>query len=218
MKAMTQAAGHVVLLGDSIFDNAAYTSGAPDVVTHLRTLLPAGWRVTLLARDGAVTADLGGQLRRVPPDATHLVVSIGGNDVLRNLDLLSLRVASTADALDVFGERVAAFERAYRQAVGQATSPAWATAVCTVYNGALDESVAARARTTLALFNDVIYRVAVGLRTDVLELRTICTEPGDYANPIEPSGQGGAKIAAAIAAAVGGLPSAIRPSHLWGLP
>ena len=26
------AVGHVVLLGDSIFDNAAYTGGAPDVV------------------------------------------------------------------------------------------------------------------------------------------------------------------------------------------
>lgn len=27
---------HLVLLGDSIFDNAAYTSGAPDVVHQVR--------------------------------------------------------------------------------------------------------------------------------------------------------------------------------------
>ena len=33
--------GHVVLLGDSIFDNAAYVRGGPDVIRrpfHLRTV------------------------------------------------------------------------------------------------------------------------------------------------------------------------------------
>jgi hypothetical protein len=37
----------------------------------------------------------------------------------------------------------------------------------------------------------------------VIELRLVCSEPEDYANPIEPSVQGGAKIARAIARAVG---------------
>ena len=37
----------VVLLGDSIFDNAAYVSGGPDVVAQLGELLPAGWRDAL---------------------------------------------------------------------------------------------------------------------------------------------------------------------------
>jgi hypothetical protein len=73
---------HLALLGDSIFDNAAYTAGAPDVIAHVRALLPA---------------------RGV----------------------------------------------------------------------------------------------------DVIDLRLVCTEPSDYANPIEPSGAGGRKIAAAIAAAIG---------------
>jgi hypothetical protein len=36
-----------------------------------------------------------------------------------------------------------------------------------------------------------------------IELRHVCTEPADYANPIEPSVRGGAKIARAIARAVG---------------
>jgi hypothetical protein len=44
----------VVLLGDSIFDNGAYTQGEPDVVTHLGTVLPAGARAMLLAKDGAI--------------------------------------------------------------------------------------------------------------------------------------------------------------------
>jgi hypothetical protein len=70
--------------------------------------------------------------------------------------------------------------------------------VCTVYNGALDPQVATAARTGLALFNDVILRTAVELDVPALELRSVCIEPRDYANPIEPSDTGGAKIARAI--------------------
>ena len=54
---------HVVLLGDSIFDNAAYVGGEPDVVHHLRSVLPAGWQASLLALDGSVTSDLSSQVR-----------------------------------------------------------------------------------------------------------------------------------------------------------
>lgn len=31
---------HIVLLGDSIFDNAHYTLGGPDVIAQVRKLLP----------------------------------------------------------------------------------------------------------------------------------------------------------------------------------
>ncbi|MDP9348722.1 MAG: SGNH/GDSL hydrolase family protein, partial [Gemmatimonadota bacterium] len=57
---------HVVLLGDSIFDNAAYTRGGPDVIAQLRGAVPEGWRATLRAVDGAVLANVPGQLGRVP--------------------------------------------------------------------------------------------------------------------------------------------------------
>jgi hypothetical protein len=36
-----------------------------------------------------------------------------------------------------------------------------------------------------------------------IDLRLVCTEPADYANPIEPSGRGGLKIAGAIARSLG---------------
>jgi hypothetical protein len=55
---MTGATTHVVLLGDSIFDNSRYTRGEPDVVTHLRGVLPAGAQATLLAVDGTVTRSM----------------------------------------------------------------------------------------------------------------------------------------------------------------
>jgi hypothetical protein len=33
---------HIVLLGDSIFDNAAYVGNRPDVIQQLRTKIPDG--------------------------------------------------------------------------------------------------------------------------------------------------------------------------------
>ena len=196
---------HVVLLGDSIFDNRAYTGGAPDVVTHLRTLLPQGWKATLGAVDGATTGRLRAQLDRVPPDATHLVIAIGGNDALQNSDLLSTRVRSSAETLALFAARLEAFEAAYGAAIDAVLGLRRPTTVCTIYNGALAPDQAAAARVGLMMFNDVIIRAAAVRRLDVIELRTICTAPGDYANPIEPSDQGGRKIASAIARAVGAI-------------
>ena len=195
---------HIALLGDSIFDNASYTSGEPDVVSHLNTVLPRGNAATLLAVDGATVSGIASQLRRIPRDATHLVMSVGGNDALRNIDLLSLRVSSSAEALQVFAQRIAAFERAYRAVLADVMVVKLPLMVCTIYNGALEKDVATIARLALALFNDAILRAAVDEHIDVIELRAICTEPSDYANPIEPSGSGGLKIAAAIARALTG--------------
>ena len=57
---------HLVLLGDSILDNAAYVPGRPAVVDQVRNRLPPGWRATLLARDGSVINDVHRQLERLP--------------------------------------------------------------------------------------------------------------------------------------------------------
>ena len=190
---------HVVLLGDSIFDNAAYTGREPDVIQHLRSILPSGWKASLLAVDGSITSDLSSQVREVPADASHLVVSIGGNDALMNSDLLELPVDSTAEALELFHRRVTAFESNYRPAIEEVLELGKPTTLCTIYNGNLPDPEHARhARVALMMFNDVILRTAFELRLPVIELRLVCNEPADYANPIEPSGRGGRKIAMAI--------------------
>jgi hypothetical protein len=207
---------HIVLLGDSIFDNAAYTRGGPDVVTQVRELLPEGWRATLCAVDGATTRGMRAQLQRVPADASHLMISIGGNDALQNSDLLELRVTSSAQALRTFAQRLDAFETAYRDAIRDVLALGCDTTLCTVYNGALEPDRADIARVALAVFNDVILRTAVDRRLKTIELRSICTEPGDYANPIEPSSAGGLKIARAIAHVSGALPGAGEPARVWG--
>jgi len=107
--------GHVVLLGDSVFDNKAYVGGEPDVVAHLRGQLPDRWRATLAAVDGTTAGSLLGQLSRVPADATHLVVSIGGNDVLRQEATLGERVRSVGEGL----ARLAVSRERFRQDYGR---------------------------------------------------------------------------------------------------
>lgn len=203
---------HIVLLGDSIFDNGAYTSGGPDVITQLRELLPAGWRATLGAVDGATTEDFGRQVAGVPDDATHIVVSLGGNDALGHVDLLERRVRSGAEALAQFAAAAGRFEARYRRAVAQLGARRLPLAACTIYNGSFPDADFQRvASTALAIFNDAILRVAIEEALTVIDLRLTCSEPRDYANPIEPSSHGGAKIARVIRSAIDLAPS---PDHV----
>jgi hypothetical protein len=207
---------HVTLLGDSVFDNKAYTRGAPDVATHLRDVLP-DWNVTLCARDGATTTDVGGQIERVPAATTHVVLSLGGNDALLNADLLDRPVRSTAEALALFGERLTVFEQSYGHALEAILDLGRPTTLCTIYNGNLPDSEAAGARVALMLFNDVILRAALAHGTNLIDLRAVCTEASDFANAIEPSDHGGRKIARAIARALTPPAASERRTRVTGL-
>jgi hypothetical protein len=206
---------HIALLGDSIFDNASYTGGAPDVITHLRQVLPPGFRASLFALDGSTTSDLEEQLDQIPRDVGRVVVSIGGNDALVNADLLDLPVTSTREALLLFGQRITRFESSYREAIASVLRRVPSTTVCTVYNGNLPEDQARSARIALTMFNDAILRVAFEWRLPVIDLRLVCRDPSDYANPIEPSGSGGAKIARAIANTLTPTPDHSSPSKVF---
>ena len=195
---------HLVLLGDSIFDNAAYVAGGPDVLAHVRRLLPAGWEVTLAAVDGAITADLPRQVARMPRSATHLVVSVGGNDALGHVGILDRPARTVAEVLDLLAVLGAEFELDYRAALAPVRATGLPLVLCTIYHGAFpDATLQRRAATALTMFNDAIVRVALEGGEPIVDLRRVCSEPADYANPIEPSVQGGAKIALAIARAVG---------------
>jgi lysophospholipase L1-like esterase len=190
---------HIALLGDSIFDNAAYTRGEPDVIGHLRSILQAASMATLVARDGATTTDMARQVIHTPGDASHIVVSVGGNDAIGNIDLLTQRASTVGDALLEVDQRLSGFERAYQAALAHVVALTRPTYVCTIYNGHFDGDEARMIRRALAMFNDVIVQCAFAVGADVIELRQVCTDAADYANPIEPSGQGGLKIARAIA-------------------
>jgi lysophospholipase L1-like esterase len=213
---MTQAmSGHVALLGDSVLDNVAYTLGGPEVSAQLQAMLPSGWRASLLAVDGAMVADLAEQLRRLPADVTHVVVSIGGNDVLQNLDVVRLPAKSSSEVLLILGKLARDFERNYRAAIDRVGRLGKPTTICTIYNGNLSGQEGAAARVALMAFNDVILRVAFESRLQAIDLRLVCTEPADYANPIEPSSQGGEKIARAIIRSLGLASQNADPSRVY---
>ncbi|HEX2249078.1 MAG TPA: SGNH/GDSL hydrolase family protein [Gemmatimonadales bacterium] len=211
---------HIVLLGDSIFDNGAYTSGGPDVVTQLRRMLPGGWAATLRALDGARTSDVVRQVASLPPDTSHLVLSVGGNDALSHGDLLDQRGVSAAEVFERLADAAGEFESRYRRLVDQLLVRRLPLVVCTIYNGSFPDPTFQRiASTALCPFNDAILRVAFRRGLTIIDLRPICCDPADYANPIEPSSMGGAKIALAIAQSVGAAPALARgPSIIDTVP
>lgn len=203
-RAQPGAAGHVVLLGDSVFDNKAYVAGGPDVVTQLRARLPKGWRASLAAVDGAVTADVARQLGRMPHETTHLVVSVGGNDALGESHILSSPARMVGEAVMMLAEAQERFAGNYAYMLEGVLGLGLPTALCTIYDTPSSAPNHRVIRSALSLFNDVITRAAFGNALPLIDLRLICSEDEDYANPIEPSAKGGEKIAAAIARLIAG--------------
>ena len=82
---------HLVLLGDSIFDNGVYVEpGQANVTAHLeRKLPPIGWTLDMRAVDGDVTSSVEGQLSQRPVvTPCTFVLSVGGNDALGHMDMI----------------------------------------------------------------------------------------------------------------------------------
>jgi lysophospholipase L1-like esterase len=190
---------HIVLLGDSIFDNAAYVRGGPDVVRQLRARLPGGAQASLRAIDGDVTRGVARQLERVPEDATHLVVSVGGNDALRHMSAFAERAGSVGEAMARVGAITEGFARDYEAMLEAVAARRLPTVLCTVYDPRFSDPGQRRlAVLGLSLFNGAILRLAAARGLPVIDLRLVCDADEDFANPIEPSTKGGDKIAAAI--------------------
>ena len=190
---------HLVLLGDSILDNAAYVPGRPAVIDQVRNRLPQGWLASLLARDGSVINDVHRQLERLPADASHLVLSAGGNDVLCEIGILQETVGNVGEGLRLLAEIRDRFEDDYRRLLQAITVRGLPAVVCAIYNPCSpDERLQQETVTALGIFNDSILRIARESQLPVIDLRAVCTEIADFANPIEPSSAGGAKIARSI--------------------
>ena len=191
--------GHIVLLGDSIFDNGVYVDKGPAVIDQVREELGDKWKATLLAVDGDVTADVQKQLERLPSSVTHIILSVGGNDALGSQHLLSESVRTCAEAFMLLGRAQERFEKQYSQMLKLVLSHRKPTAVCTIYDPNFGDDTTQRVSiTALSLFNDRITRLAFSYGIPVIDLRLLFCEKADYANPIEPSSKKGKKIATEI--------------------
>ena len=226
---------NIFLLGDSIIDNKSYVQdGELEVAEHLRYLTTKDensdneTKIKKIAIDGFTMSDLIENSLNTEDlgEATHIVVSIGGNDLLHNISFLQ----TTSDLSRIMGkgamigkwgakelnptrnkvfeetyfEIIQPFKQQYETIVANLSNHRANLLLCTVYEGDLVDSdefsdVSNSSKTMVSIFNDIVYRVANKFNSDVLELRDIFISSDDYANPIEPSHIGGEKLAQSIA-------------------
>ena len=220
----------ILLLGDSIIDNKSYVlDGELDVTAHLKKLYSDQPDVFIInnAVDGDTMYNIEYNHLDTPEveEASHIIVSIGGNDLLHNISFLQ----TTSELSKVMGkdarigkwgarelnptrnkvfeetyfEIIQPFTKQYETIVANLSNHRAKLLLCTVYEGDLVDSdefsdVNNSSKTMVSLFNDIVYRTANKYSTDVLELREIFVRSEDYANPIEPSHIGGGKLAKAM--------------------
>jgi len=186
---------NIILIGDSIFDNAGYVGEGESVTDILRSITENESQVKLLAVDGDVTTDVPVQLESFPDSATHVFISCGGNDALRQVNVLNESVASVGETMEKLHEIIELFRSNYQTMLRSVLNKNKNLAVCTVYNSM--PGMSERTIRVLALFNEVIIEEAVKNKLPIIDLRVLCTEEADYStiSPIEPSGKGATKIA-----------------------
>ena len=166
---------HLVLLGDSVFDSGAYTGGKPYVLARVRQVLPRGWKASLLARDGATIAGIAAQLAQLPPDATHLALSVGGNDALMHEKLLWAPAASMAQALGMLTGVVREFESQYRKMIAACLAHGLPLVICTIYNGNFDD-----ARYRFPFYDQAVTALVEDLQDRGLDRRVMLIVTGEF--------------------------------------
>lgn len=194
---------NVSLLGDSIIDNKVYVGeGELSVTEHLQHNSSSNF--TMIAVDGDTTEDvLENQLDNLKEPVSHIVLSIGGNDLLQNLHLLQDETSGMKFALEKSSELIGEIQENYTKILEHLSNYDAKVLLCTVYEGDLKSDVMLAqfdkaGQAMLKMHNDTVYYLASKFEVDVLELRNIFTNKEDYANPIEPSHIGGEKLAKAI--------------------
>jgi lysophospholipase L1-like esterase len=200
---MTQK--HICLMGDSIFDNDGYVPGEPGVIEQLRRSLPQSWSASKVAVDGDRITHIAEQLENVPTHTTHIVVSIGGND-LRTFGHLLREITQDTRLEQLIATPLAEFEASYGAMLDKLLQHGLPVTVCTIYTAIPfeDPAMQAFAPNTIGAFNARILRQAETHNLSVIRLDQICTDPQDFSkvSPIEPSAQGGEKIVDAILSAL----------------
>jgi lysophospholipase L1-like esterase len=193
---------HLALLGDSVFDSRAYLPGAPDAAERVRQTAARfrPIRTSLMAVSGSRLRDLPRQVARTPDDATHLVVSIGGNDLLDLGSRLRQGAGGWLERMRSAEPLLAEFRGRYTEACDAVAALSVPTAVCALYQPPVSDPLL---RMVASAVSDVVNRVVADAAHargfDVIDLRTICREPEDFHDPIHPSSRAADKIAHVIA-------------------
>lgn len=192
---------HIVLAGDSIFDNGGYVPGEPCVTDQVQAVFPACWVASRVAVDGDCLRHIRSRIVTMSKQATYLVISIGGNDILGYADLLKLMLDGMSME-EILEEPLQEFGKQYAEMLDWVSPFQIPFCVCTVYTSVPFEDELSRNFAPVAIdhFNKVICAAASARNIPVIRLDEICTDHADYSamSPIEPSSIGGQKIANAI--------------------
>jgi len=192
---------HIVLAGDSIFDNDGYVPGQPGVIAQLRTSIPKNWSASKIAVDGDCIRHVYSRVDNFPEYITDLVLSIGGNDALGYSSALN-NAKSPSDIPTLVAGPAAEFRDNYKALLNHLNTLDCKLHVCTIYTSVPFEDPLWRVYVPLALtmFNTIIKDEAKKIGAGVIEIDKVCIEDTDYskASPIEPSAIGGQKIVDAI--------------------
>ena len=119
----------------------------------------------------------------MPGDATHLVLSVGGNDALREAGVLSAGARSVAEAVERLAEVRDRFRSTYEQVLDAAGRHWPADGRLHHLRHQLPGAAAALIVAALTLFNDVITRAAFARGVAVIDLRLICARPRQLRQP-----------------------------------
>ena len=128
-------------------------------------------------------------------------MSAGGNDALEHIDFLEEVFNTRAkDVLVRLWSIREEFRRSYAALLDCLALTRRPVLVLTVYNPCFhahgfDAAYQQAAESAVSVIDDVIQQEACRRSFDILELRTLFHDRADYANPIEPSALGGAKLA-----------------------
>ncbi|MEM7664084.1 MAG: SGNH/GDSL hydrolase family protein [Pseudomonadota bacterium] len=197
---------HICLMGDSIFDNDEYIPGEPGVIEQTRRSIPKSWSAFKVAVDGDCIEDIPYQLEKVPTHTTDIVVSIGGNDLMKFRHLIA-QVAEGANLEELIASPLADFEIAYGWMLDTVSELGLGVCVCTIYTAIpfAEQEMRDHAPSAIGAFNAIIERLAEARGVSVIRLDMVCSDEGDYSemSPIEPSSKGGQKIVDAILQALG---------------
>ena len=132
------------------------------------------------------------------------------------LDIFSKEINTVGEAFLLLSEKRTEFEQKYHAMLKNALSFGLPLTVCSIYypkfdaetgldrvsnllgftnNGHVMQQMVMGA---LAVFNDIITKESFQAGIPLIDLRVLCNEEQDFANPIEPSEKGGEKIARVI--------------------
>lgn len=179
----------VILMGDSVLNNANYVPEGNSVYDYLKKKLS---KVINLAKDGATINDLYTQLDKVPVELnntdTYIFISAGGNDILNK------RTELTTNDIRRLFDNYMDFLKALRAKLGSTK--------INIVNLYLPSNPRFQSyKSSIDQWNQLIKQNSnkIGAMYNVVDFHALLTSPDDFVYDIEPSESASNKIANLIA-------------------